>query len=227
MQDAGINPPVSPRHASFLLFIVSCLLLTSCTSKRADMPDYKGTDISKVVAVYNNIHGVEATFSVEFEKGDSMMTGDAAIELTDKTLNLRIYSLGFLIAEIKEEGGIIKSNPELNKSKTLILVDGLRNSFFWWKIKDYEVEEQDNIFQLWNSWQSILIDKKTLLPIYQSIELDNNKELRISYEEPANSGGLWYPSKIRVELSRYLVKLRIKSLSFISRPIQGPQQPHL
>ncbi len=198
-------------------FILSTL---SCTAKRVELPDYRGVDVSTVIAERSAIKGVEATFSVEFEKGDSSMTGDAALELTDKTLDLRIYSLGFLVAEVTEADGVIKSNPELSRNRSLILVDGLRNSILWWTIKDYEVEEQNGICQLRNSWQRIVIDKKTMLPKYQTIELDNGRELRIFYEDPMSIGQFWYPSKMRIELSRYVVRLQIKSISFT--PLESP-----
>lgn len=209
-------------HALSLLFIfccllstVYCLLLASCATKRVELPDYTGVDIKTIIAERSSIKGVTATFSVEFEKDDSITTGDAALELTDKTLTLRIYSLGFLIGELTEEDGVIRSNPELSRNKSIILVDGLRNSILWWTIKDYKMEEQDRIYYLMNSQQRLLIDKKTMLPKSQTIELNNGKELRIFYEDPMNSEGFWYPSTMRIEFSRYVMRLQIKSISFL------------
>lgn len=198
-----------------LLPAVYCLLfLTSCTTKRIELPNYEGLDVREVIAERNGIESVAATFSVEFEKNDSTITGDAALELTDNSLDLRIYSLGFLVAEVTEADGVVKSNPELNRNKSMLLVDGLRNGIFWWRIRDYDVEEQHGMYQLRNSWQRILIDKKTMLPTYQSIELDNSRELRIFYEDPLSSGKFWYPSRMKIELSGYVVRLQIKSISF-------------
>ena len=204
--------------AGLLFFCFSALvLLTSCSTKRVELPNYEGSDIKKTIAERSDIKSVAATFYVEFEKDDSIITGDAALELTDETLDLRIYSLGFLVAELTEANGIIKSEPELSRNKKIILVDGLRNSILWWMIKDYSIEEQNGIYQLKNSWQSIAIDKKTMLPTHQTIELDNGRELRIFYEGPVSNGNFWYPSKIRIELSRYTVKLQIKTISFLPR----------
>jgi len=214
----------APRvtHYALLPLIVICSLLTfSCASKRIGLPDYEGVDIKKIITERSSIKGVNATFHVEFEKTDSTMTGDAALELTDETLDLRIYSLGFLGAELTEANGMIKSNPELSRSIRIILVEGLRSSMLWWLIKDYEIEEQNGNYHIINSSRKIIIDKKTMLPISQTIELDPGKELRISYEEPANSDGFWYPSIMKIELSKYIVKLQIKSISFIPHSAQG------
>lgn len=211
--------------SGLLLFCSSALLLlSSCSAKRVELPNYEGSDIKKTIAERNNIKSVEATLYVEFEKDDSIITGDAAFELTDETLDLRIYSLGFLVAELTEANGMIKSNPELSRGKRIILVDGLRNGILWWTIKDYTIEEQNGIYQLRNSWQSLAIDKKTMLPTHQTIELDNGRELRIFYEAPVSDGNFWYPSKIRIELSRYTVKLQIKTISFLPRSAQDQRQ---
>ncbi|MBI4689408.1 MAG: hypothetical protein HY754_03945 [Nitrospirae bacterium] len=202
------------HRASFLFVITCCLLLFSCTTKRVEMPDYEGVNVRDVITKLNDIESVEATFSVEIERNDSTITGDAALELTDHTLALRIYSLGFLVAEVTEADGVIKSNPELSRNRGIILVDGLRNSILWWRIKNYEVEDQDEVYHLKNSWKRILIDKKTMLPVSQTIELEDGKELRIFYEEPMYNGELWHPSRMRIELLRYLVSLEIKTILF-------------
>ncbi|TAL24854.1 MAG: hypothetical protein EPN94_06510 [Nitrospirae bacterium] len=211
-----------------MIFCFSALvLLTSCSTKRVELPDYDGADLKKIIAERSGIKSVATTFSVEFEKDDSTITGDAALELTDDTLDLRIYSLGFLVAELTETNGMIKSNPELSRNKSIILVDGLRNSILWWTIKDYRIEEQDEIYSLKNSWQSISIDKKTMLPTRQIIELDNGRDLRIFYETPVNNGNFWYPSRIKIELSKYTVRLQIKTISFIPRSAQDQRQQPL
>jgi len=209
--------------ALLLFCAIALLFLSSCTAKRVELPDYTGVNVKTVIAERSGIKGINATFHVEFEKTDGTITGDAALTLTERTLDLRIYSLGFLMAEIKEADGIIKSIPPSDRNKNIILVEGLRNSILWWLIKDYEIEEQNKSYLIRNSSRKIVIDKKTMLPVSQAIELDSGKELRISYEEPANTAGFWYPSRMKIELSKYLVRLQIKSMSSIPHSAQGPQ----
>ena len=231
MQDARYRIQDKKNHASCIMYHVSCLLFTvycllllpSCASKKIALPDYEGADIKKIITERSSIKGVNATFHVEFEKTDSTIAGDAALTLTERTLDLRIYSMGFLMAEIKEADGIIKSTPPSDRNKNIILVEGLRSSMLWWLIKDYEIEEQNGNYHIRNSSRKIVIDKKTMLPVSQTIELDSGKELRISYGEPANSNGFWYPSRMKIELSKYVVKLQIKSISFIPHSAQGQQ----
>ena len=191
--------------------------------REVELPDYEGIDVRTVITERSSIKGVNATFHVEFEKTDSTIAGDAALTLTDRTLDLRIYSMGFLMAEIKETDGIIKSAPPSDRNKNIILVEGLRSSMLWWLIKDYEIEEQNNSYLIRNSSRKIVIDKKTMLPVSQTIELDPGKNSASLTREPANSDGFWYPSRMKIELSKYVVKLKIKSISSIPHSAQGQQ----
>jgi len=131
-------------------------------------------------------------------------------------MNMRIYYLGFLYAELSSVNGVVKSSRAVDKSKALMLTYGLRDCLFWWDIKDFEKKEQEGNFILTNSQRRIWIDGKTMLPVRQVISLEDGKELNISYENPDKIGGSWYPSKIRIELSRYAVTLRIKDMAFLS-----------
>jgi hypothetical protein len=44
--------------------------------------------------------------------------------------------------------------------------------------------------------------------------LDEGRQLTVYYDEPALMGGMWFPSKMKIELSSQSVSLRIKTLSF-------------
>lgn len=210
-----------------IVLVFIAFFLFSCSVKHVEMPSYEGVDIKDVIAERSKIKSVEAVFSVEFERGNNLTTGEAAVDITEKVLDMRIYSSGFLVGEIKEEEGDIKSKPQLSKDKLLILVQGLRNSIFWWNIKDFKVIESDFSYQLKNLAQKISIDKKTMLPTQQTIELNDGKELRIYYEEPENSNDVWYPSSMKIEFLNYVVRLHIKRISFILSQNQDQQQPSL
>lgn len=209
---------LKPKIFFFLLFI--SLLFASCSAKKIELPDFEGADINDVINGFSGIEKVEAVVSVEFEKGDGTMTGDAALELSENTLNLRVYSLGFPVAELNEADGIIKSKPEISANKGFILVDGLRYGILWWLIRGYETEELDRLYELRNSWQRIGVDKKLMLPTYQIIELYDGKELKILYDAPMKTDNFWYQSRLRIELAKYVVNLKIKRIAFLPRLVQ-------
>ncbi|MBA4349566.1 MAG: hypothetical protein C0415_06230 [Thermodesulfovibrio sp.] len=209
----------------FLLFTIYCSLFTvSCATKHVEIPSYEKITINEALAELKKTTSIDAVLLVEYEKGDIMMSGDAALLLSENKLDLKLYYLGFLYGEVKEENGIVKSKPLLDKNKSILLVDGLKNSFFWWNIKDYTINEKEDIYELKNSTRQILISKKTMLPVQQIIKINNADELKISYDFPAkikaeetNSSNPplshWYQSHLKIEFKKYLVRIEVKSYS--------------
>jgi hypothetical protein len=188
------------------------------------MPSYEKVSLNEALAELKKTTTIDAVLSVEYEKDDIMMSGDAALMLSENKLDLKLYYLGFLYGEVKEENGVVKSKPLLNRNKSILLVEGLKNSFFWWNIKDYTISEKEDMYELKNSTRQILISKKTMLPVQQIIKINNTDELKISYDSPAkiktdeaNSPNpplsQWYQSHLKIEFKKYLVRIEVKSYS--------------
>lgn len=204
------------KNVSKLFLVSAVLIFYSCAVKRAEMPDYSGIDLQEVLSSRSTVSSIETRFSIVFEKGDTEMRGDGALNLL-KTgdLSMRIYSFGFLAFEMTANNGIIKSNPPVDRNKGFMLSSGLRDCLFWWDITNFSIEEDENRYVLQNTTRSLWINKKTMLPEKQTILLDDGRELMISYENPDCAGALWYPAKIKIELARYAVTLKIKEISFL------------
>jgi len=198
--------------ASFILCAALSFLFISCATKRLEIPTYEGIDPKAVLAERERIKELESTFSIEFEKEGSVMKGDGALRLTPDSLDLQVYSLGFLVAEISSNSGVTSCNPPIDRNKLSLLVDGLRNSFFWWSVKNPDIRDDHGAYRVSNSWKKVFIDKKTMMPLKQTIELDEGKQLEVLYEEPAFMDGIWFPSKMRIALSHQSVNLRIETL---------------
>ena len=203
---------------------VFCLLFVSCAPKYAAKPHREGVTLSDLLTKLNNVQSVEAVLSIDYEKNDTAMSGDAYLSVSPTMLNLRIYYLGFLAGEVKEDNGAIRSKPKLDKYKSIILVDGLKNSFMWWTIKGYDVEDKEDCYVLKNYYRKLVIDKKYLLPLKQTIELDNGEELNISYDTPAGNGQetkeslidpeiAWYQSHMSISYRNHRVKVTVKSFT--------------
>ncbi len=206
----------------FTCSVLAILVLASCAPKYAEKPSREGTSLSDLLAKMNTVQSIEAVLSIDYEKNDSTMSGDAFLNLSPAAMDLRIYYLGFLAGEVKEDNGVIKSKPKLDKYKSIVLVDGLRNSFLWWTISDYTIQEIDDSYVLRNFNRTLTISKKTLLPLEQTIELDNGEEMTISYDGPACNKPeteknvldpeiAWYQSHLSIRYKNHLVKVRVKS----------------
>ncbi len=224
------------RFKLLLLLCWSLSFVVSCAPKHVELPSYEGIPIESALSELKDIKSIKAVLSVEYERNAnadvSTMSGDASVDISEDKLNLRLYYLGFLAGEVSEDKGIIKSKPKLDKNKSTILIDGLKNSFFWWNIRDYTLQEKEDVYELKNSYRKLFISKKTLLPVQQTIELNDGEELKIFYDvpaksnnegmeeieqqnQPSNSKPVWYNSRLKIEFKNYIVKIKVKSYSVV------------
>jgi len=172
--------------------------------------------LDEVIAGRNGISQIDTTFSVLFEKPDSEIRGDGTLNICNNgNLDLRVYSLGFLAMELTSRNGVVKSKPGLDSTKKTILTQGLRDSIFWWDIKDFTVREEEGFYLLRNSEREIMLDKKSGLPVKQQIYFPGGKVLAVHYENPAREEGILYQSKMKIEFSKYAVTLIVKDIRFI------------
>ena len=202
------------------LFFVSILVFSfSCAKKRVEIPVYEGANVRDILSSKAHITGIETTFSVTFERDDTEINGDGALHMSKNgDMNMRIYSFGFPVFQISSRDGIIKSNPVVDRNKGTLLTYGLRDCLFWWDIEDFSIPEKDDTYILKDIIRTVWIDRKTMLPVKQSVSLSDGKELIMHYTEPERMGDEWYPSKIRIELMKYAVILTIKEMSFNPAP---------
>ena len=150
----------SLRYALCFLLFALCAV-SSCAPKYAEKPSREGITLG-ILEKLNNIQSIEAVLSMDYEKNDSTMSGDAFLKyfpLLQWTLEFII--LAFLAGEVKEDNGVIKSKPKIDKYKSIVLVDGLRNSFLWWTISDYNIEDREDTYVLRNFNRKLIISKRT------------------------------------------------------------------
>jgi hypothetical protein len=185
---------------------------------RVEMPAVEQRSFDVVMAERKSIERIDATLSVVFEKTDSEMHGEAVLDIAkDGDMHMKVYTLGILAADLTSKNGLVKSTPKLDKSKTVILTQGLRDSLFWWDLTDFTVQDEKDHTILQNATRQIVLDRKTMLPQKQTISFDDGKQLKIIYDNPAQAKGMWYQSRMRIELSRYTVTLTVRDISFSGR----------
>jgi len=199
------------------LFCISLLLFLASCAPRATAPVlFEEKGLVEVIAGLSGISRIDTTFSVIFEKADTEIRGDGALNIfSNGDLELKVYSLGFLALELSSRNGSVKSAPGLDSVKKTILTQGLRDSLFWWDIKDFTVREEEGFYLLRNSEREIMLDKKSGLPVKQQIYFPGGKVLAVHYENPAREEGILYQSKMKIEFSKYAVTLIVKDIRFI------------
>lgn len=205
------------------LFCISIVFfLASCAPRALELPLLEENPLDKILAERNGISRIDAAFSVIFEKTDSEIRGDGTLNIFNNgDLELKVYSLGFLAMELTSRNGAVKSDPGLDSAKKAVLTQGLRNSLFWWDIKDFTVEDQGDCYLLKNAGREIMIDKKSGLPKKQRISFANGKVLAVYYDNPARENNILYQSKIKIELSKYSVTLLVRNINFIMQAVKN------
>jgi hypothetical protein len=204
------------KNALTLFFLSALLLSYSCAVKKVEMPLFEGVDVREALAEKSRISAIDTTFSIAYENRDTVLKGDGAVFIArNGDMTMRIYALGFLAFELIAENGSVKSSRPIDKNREVILTSGLRDCVFWWDLGDYENEEQENEYILKNPVRTVWIDKKTLFPLRQVIQLEDGREIAVSYETPERAEDIWYPSRIRIELDGNVVTLKIKDISFV------------
>ena len=200
------------------LFLCSILVLAAaCARTMVEMPPREERRLDAVIAERNAIERIDANMSVVFEKKDSEMYGDAVLDMTRAgDLDLKVFSLGILGMDLSSRNGVVKSTPRLDRTKTTILTKGLRDCLFWWDLQDFTVQEEGDYLVMRSATRSVWLDRKTLLPGKQRIDFDDGKQLTVTYDAPARQGGIWYLTKMRIELLHYAVTLTVKEISFLT-----------
>lgn len=213
---------------SIFILLVFTMFLSSCTPRKVEIPTFIDKDLSELLNILSNVEAVEAVISMQYERGDNLMRGDAALSISENHVDLRVYYLGFLAGYLKEDRGVITASQNIDRLKKAMLIDGLKQSFLWWKIEDYTIIANNDIYILKNFNRKIMIDKRTLLPIEQTIELYNGDVLKITYSSPVkieqefsdntkdSSLGSWYQSNMMIELNNHLLKIKITSYSLLT-----------
>lgn len=177
------------------------------------MPSYEGIELKDVLAEKDTIRSLKSTFTVVFDGNGNFGKGDAVLNLTPEALDLQVYSHGFLVAEVVSSKDFTKSVPALDGKRLSMLVDGLRNSFFWWTVKGYNIEDRTDGYHVTSPWRLLIINKKTMLPEKQSLELEDGRQIDILYAEPDFVDGIWFPSEMQIEMGNKSVRLKVKTLS--------------
>lgn len=198
------------------LFLLSALLFNvSCAAKKVALPSYEGRDFRQFLSEWGRVSGIETRFSIRLEKNDTDLRGDGALDISSNgDMSLRIYSMGFLAMELTSADGNTSSNPPLDRSRTLILTEGLRSCLFWWDVKDFSITDEADYFVLENNSREVRVSRKTFLPEMQKIYFSDGRVLSIYYEDHVVENDVWYHSRIRIELANYSVTLKVKDMSF-------------
>lgn len=228
------------------LLLLLILLITGCAKKVIPaLPE--GTTFDRYLAELNSIKSIKFVFSISINRGDNNLTGRASMLIDGEDADLRVYSMGFLVSEVKVSNGkITVEGKRISNENALLLIEALRSCLMWWDLEEMEVEgtgpessrNNHSPTIIRNSWRKVYLDKN-YIPYLQEIVLPRVAKVTveaptvmISYEIPKfypaeyfYGGGLWYPSRIIVKLPKGLLASPIgMEVSEAQRTVRGKNE---
>lgn len=206
----------------FILFVCLIVLITGCAKKVAQGPFYEGYSLQALLHELKGTCGIEASIEISYERGDSTLSGDLYLKANHREMLLRYYYLGLPAGEmLYRDGEIVSSNVRISKARTRLLAEGIKNSIFWWQVDYDEQYETDEVYILRAIGREINIDKKSLLPLNQTLRLSNGELVSISYSNPKKlhpekdnqRPNDWYQSQVQIQYRDHSLDATIRRLS--------------
>jgi len=195
------------RFLTVLLFLVG-FPLAACAPKikPVEVPEYKGT-LSSFLNENSFWEGLSGSFSLVLKKPDGqVLSADAFIQAGPEKLEMRFYRFGFPAGELVEE-----PDPRYEHLK-----EAIKNALIWWRVGDYRAASLENEYLLEADSRSLVLDRKTLVPLNQSLFLPEGT-VTISYSAYQRLETLWYPFRMEIRYSGYELDLAAKKLELRSR----------
>ena len=232
-------------HNIFLLCYTALLLLyfsTGCakiTDIGMEKPTVTTPPASRVtfqeyLSELNSIESIKFIFSIKFQRtgknNSEELNGVASFIINQKRTELKVYSHGFLISEVRiENGEVISEGKKLSSQKALLLMEALKSCLMWWQMDEIETEtltspptvtsplKGEEFILMRNFWRKVYLNKD-FIPERQEITLPE-ASIQINYQRPLfypskeiPAGGIFYPSKVIVRLGDNMVNLNIEKI---------------
>jgi len=134
-------------------------------------------------------------------------------------IHMRMYQLGILVRDfvVKDDSLYVLSGK--NDANLKKLGKELYNAIFWWDgYRNGEMTGEGGTYVIRTEDREIYLDKTTLIPLKQEI-MTLNKYIQVTYLEPVNSEGFWYPSLLKISMDDFTFSVKLKKL--IKNPAPG------
>jgi len=207
------------------IFFIAFLLLINCAPQiiTTAPPRFKEElSLEEIIAkVGDEIQTLKAVADITIEKNDELIdqvNASALIQRPDR-VHMRVYKLGMLARDIVLQDRRLYGVSGKNNAKLSGLIDEFFHIVCWW----YDVEGA-SLHSLGDEYiirtvnKEIRVDKATLMILRQDIRLPD-KTVYITYAEPNDYGGFWYPSKLVIDVGEFRFSVKIAKL--IKNPLLG------
>jgi len=214
------------RPFRFYFFSVLILLL-GCAPRHIPPPIYGGMDLtlSEVLSEAGRwVDAVKTVVVIDVERDGRPLYHSRASVLIKRPrmAHVRVYNLGMLTVDVVVKGDDVYVLYGRVGEEWRPFIEELYNVVFWWDgVQGGEMYRGDDVYVIRDAGREICIDKETLLPLRQSLQV-GGRALYITYQRPEREGDFWYPSFMEIKTDRYrfLVKVEVLRLN----PVLGAEE---
>jgi hypothetical protein len=215
--------PCLPLAAYCLLFTAYCF--TGCAPKAITPvpPQYiEELTLDEIVSkVSDDIQVLKAIADIRIEKNGELydhINASVILQRPDRA-HMRMYKLGMLVSDIIMKDGELYVLSGKKDAKLAGLIEEFLRAVFWWDgVEGGLLYRQEDEYIIRTVSTEIHLDKATLLPIMQDIS-SSGKTVHVTYTEPQNYEGFWYPLKLEMSVDAFRFSVKIDKL--IKNPSLG------
>ncbi|RJQ15966.1 MAG: hypothetical protein C4560_10360 [Nitrospiraceae bacterium] len=201
-------------------FVILSLLLsalyffTGCAPKVAPPPQYMEEDLSLedvIKKAGSDIEALKGIAEIRIEKNNEpydFISASVIIKRPEQ-VHMRIYKFGMLVKDFVVRDGELYVISGKGDEKLKNIAEEFLCSIFWWdNLKDASMHRAGEEYVIKTLDREIHLDVATLLPLRQEIRT-LKRIIYITYSEPRNNEGFWYPSRLEITADgfRFIVTL--------------------
>jgi len=216
------NDKVISNAFSFLLtpycLLLTAYLLIGCAPKVITPvpPQYREElSLDEIVSkVGDDIQAIKAIADIRIEKNSEFydqINASVIFQRPDRA-HMRMYKFGMLMSDIVKKDGELYVLTGKKDTKLAGLIEEFLYAVFWWDdVKGGFLYSQADEYIIRTVSKKIHLDKTTLFPVMQDIS-SSGKTIHVTYTEPHNYEGFWYPSKLVITFDDFKFNITIDML---------------
>lgn len=207
-------------YFSLLFFVfAACVPKPEVKAPRLYKEDLSLDEI--VTRASKDIDALKAITDIQIEKNNEPYDFISASILVKKPgwVHMRIYKFGMLVKDIVIKEDMVHVLTGKNSPKLKQLAREFYNGIFWWDDLAggfMRVNGEKYIIRTGN--KEIQLDRETLLPLQQNIKA-MEQNIYLAYDNPMESAGYWYPSRIKIHVGDFTFSVQLKKV--IRNPVLG------
>jgi hypothetical protein len=202
---------------SYFLLLTSHLFISCAPKVITPVPPQYGEAFSLdeiVSKVGDDIQVLKAIADIRIEKNNELydQINASVIVKRPDSAHMRMYKFGMLVSDIVMKDGSLHILTGKSDKKTGELINEFFHAVFWWDgLERGAMYREGDAYIIKINNKEIRLDRATLLPLSQEIYL-LSKIIHITYTEPHDYDGFWYPSKMGISVDDLRFKVSIDKL---------------